>query len=105
MNILWPVISTYILPIFLAYFFSGVYYIICDVSKPIDDRPGYLLNPVFITLVGVFWLYILIRFVWNAWYRHSRGFFFRYLRKEAIPKLAVFSLLTVDFNYACSRWL
>jgi len=105
MNILWPVISVYILPIFLAYFFSGVYYIICDVSKPVDVRPRYLLNPVHITLVGVLWLYVLIRLVWSVWQQQNRGDFYRYLGKEAIPKLAVFSLLTVDFNYACSRWI
>jgi len=104
MNILLPFIFTYILPIFLAYFFSGIYYIICDASKPIDDKPKYLVNPVNITLVGVLWLYILIRFVWIRW-RQSRSIFYSYLRKDAIPRLAVFSLLTVDFDYACSRWL
>jgi|SRR5450759_2327895 hypothetical protein len=106
MNTLWPVISAYIVPIFVAYFFSGVYYIINDVSKPIDEKPSYLLNPVFISLVGVEWLPILIRSVWSAaGHGHSRDFFFWYLRKEAIPQLGVFSLLSVDFYYACSRWL
>ena len=52
MNILWPVISVYVLPIFLAYFFSGVYYIICDVSNPVDDMPKYLSNPAYINLVA-----------------------------------------------------
>ena len=105
MNILWPVISAYILPTFLAYFFSGVYYIICDVSKPTEDRPSYLLNPAFISLIGVLWLPILIRFVWStAWHRRSGGICFRYLRKKAIPQLGVFLLLSVDFYYAGSRW-
>ncbi len=105
MNILWPVISAYIVPAFFAYFFSGVYYIISDASKPIDDRPGYLLNPVFISLVGVLWLPILLRSVWNAAQdHHSKGYFFWYLRKQAIPQLGVFSLLSADFYYVCSRW-
>lgn len=105
MNILWPIISVYVLPIFLAYFFSGVYYIICDVSKPVDDRPKYLSNPAYINLVGVLWLYVLIRSAWRRWRHEDRSDFYRYLRKEAIPKLAVFSLLAVDFDYACSRWI
>ena len=105
MNILWPFISVYVLPVFFAYFFSGVYYIICDVSKPVDVRPRYLSNPVYITLVGVLWFYVLIRLVWREWHHQNRGDFYKYLRNDAMPKLAVFSLLTVDFNYACSRWM
>ena len=105
MNILRPIISVYVLPIFLAYFFSGVYYIISDVSKPVDDRPKYLSNPVYINLVGVLWLYVLMRSAWRRWHHQDHRDFYRYLRKEAIPKLAVFSLLAVDFDYACSRWL
>ena len=102
MILLWPYISAYILPVFFAYFVSGVYYIINDVSKTIDDRPSYLLNPVITSLVGILWLPILIRSVRSAvWNHHCRDF----LRKKAIPQLGVFSLLSVDFYYACSRWL
>jgi hypothetical protein len=73
MNILWPVISVYVLPIFLAYFFSGVYYIICDVSNPVDDRPKYLSNPAYINLVGVLWLNVLVRSTWKGGICKSAG--------------------------------
>lgn len=105
MNILWPAISTIFIPAFFAYFFSGVYYIIRDVSKPVDERPSYLSNPVYISVVGVLWLPILIQSVWNSTlHHHSKGFFFWNLRKEAIPQLGVFSLLSVDFYYVCLHW-
>ena len=38
-------------------------------------------------------------------HQQTREDFYRYLRKEATPKLTVFSLLIVDFDYACSRWI
>jgi hypothetical protein len=104
MNMLWSFIAPYFWPTFIAYFFSDVYYIIRDVSMSINDRPSYLLNPSAISVVGVLWLPILIRFVWRTWHRNSRHYFFKHVRKEAIPPLAVFSLLTLEFIYARSRW-
>ena len=104
MNMLWPIIAPYFWPTFTAYFFSGVYYIIRDVSKPINNRPSYLSNATFISLVGVLWLPILIRFFWRTWHRNSMHYFFKHVQKEVIPTLAVFFLLTLEFIYVRSRW-
>ena len=103
MNTLWPYIAPYFWPTFTAYFFSGVYYIIRDVSKPVDDRPSYLSIPSAISIVGVLWLPILIRLLWKSWQGDSMPYFIRHLQKEAIPTLAVFFLLTLEFVYAHSR--
>jgi len=102
MNILWPIIAPYFLPTFIAYFFSGVYYIIRDVSQPIHNRPGYLSSSSAISVVGVFWLPIIIRILWRSWRRKNMHNFFKDVREEAIPTLSVFSLLTLDFIYVRS---
>ncbi len=102
MNTLWPYIAPYFWPTFTAYFFSGVYYIIRDVSKPADDRPSYLSIPSAISIVGVLWLPILIRRLALSWQADDTHCFIRHVQKEAIPTLAVFSLLTVEFVYAHS---
>jgi 4-amino-4-deoxy-L-arabinose transferase-like glycosyltransferase len=99
MNILWPIIAPYFWPAFIAYFFSGVYYIIRDVSEPIHNRPSYLSSPSAISVVGVFWLPILIRVLWRSWHRNNMQHFIKDVRKEAIPTLAVFTLLTLEFMY------
>lgn len=104
MNILWPIIAPYFWPTFIAYFFSGVYYIIRDISQPIHNRPSYLSSSSAISVVGVFWLPILIRVLWRSWHRNSMHYFIKDVLKEAIPALAVFSLLTLEFIYVRSSF-
>jgi hypothetical protein len=105
MNTLWPYIAPFFWPTFAAYFFSGVYYIIRDVSEPIHRRPSYLSSPSAISVVGVFWFPILLRVLWKSWHRNPFHDFMIDVRKEAIPTLAVFSVLTLDFMYIRSRFL
>jgi hypothetical protein len=99
MNILWPIISVYIVPVFCAYFFSGVYYIVCDVSKIKEDRPDYLSNPILVTQAGVFWLPFLILSIWRIWHNRSRNIFYDYVKRKVVPQIAVFLVLVLDFYY------
>jgi len=99
MNILWHIISSYLLPVFCAYFFSGVYYILCDVSKPKAEKPGYLTNPILVTQAGVFWFPFVILSIWRILHKHSRHIFYDYLKSKAAPQLGVFLVLVIDFFY------
>jgi hypothetical protein len=100
MNILWPLISPYFFPVFCAYFFSGVYYIVCDVSKAKADRPAYLANPKSVIKVGVLWSVFLIHNMWRIWHKCSRYTFFDYLKRRVVPQIAVFFVLVLDIYYA-----
>jgi hypothetical protein len=99
-NILWPLISPYFLCVFCAYLFSGVYYIVCDVSKEKADRPSYLANPKAVIKVGVFWSVFLIHNMWGIWHKRSRYNFYDYLKRKVVPQIAVFLVLIIDIFYA-----
>jgi hypothetical protein len=99
MNILWPIISVYFLPVFCAYLVSGIFYIVCDISKAKADRPGYLANPISVTMVGVLWPAFIIQSMWRNWQFRSRYTFFDHLKKKVVPQIAVFLVLVLDFIY------
>lgn len=104
MIILWAYISPYFFSVFFAYFFSGVYYIVCDVSKAKDDRPAYLAHPKTVTIIGVFWSFLIINNMWRYWHHVGRYSFIDYIKDRAAPQIAVFLVLVIDFFYAFSHF-
>jgi hypothetical protein len=76
-----------------------VYYILCDVSKPKAEKPGYLTNPILVTQAGVFWFPFVILSIWRILHKHSRHIFYDYLKSKAAPQLGVFLVLVIDFFY------
>ena len=100
MSYLWPIISPYFYPAFCAYFFSGVYYIVCDVSRAKAERPAYLANPKTVTIIGVFWSLFLINNMLRIWHKGSMISFVDYLKRKVVPQIAVFLVLALDFFYA-----
>jgi hypothetical protein len=101
MTTLWSIVSPYFWPVVSAYLFSGVYYVLRDISSKID-RPAYLSSPYSICVVCAFWFPMLILFFWRKWQRNSRHSYFKVLIKQLMPLLVVFFLLVVDFTYVRS---
>jgi hypothetical protein len=100
MIIFWSYISPYFFPVICSYFFSGVYYIVCDVSKVKADRPAYLANPKTVTIIGVFWSLLIINNMWRYWHQVGKYSFIAYIKGRVVPQIAVFLVLAIDFFYA-----